>query len=444
MTNETNQALEKLAYSLGVQAYVWGYPVVISEKRSRLGMASSEEIVPHKLRGPLNTLVSAKELLTPDFENVQSPNNDTLYTTAWLDLSDGPLVYHIPDMAGRFYTYQFIDAYTNNFFYVSQRTYGFQEMDFAICGPGWAGQLPQGVTRVDCPTPTVFVIGRLGVSGPDEVPAVHALQERMSLVPLKHYSQAEYKPETVKLAKPARNYDGPLGFFEELGDRIVQNPPPPQDYGLMGLFKEIGLTVDHGFDADILSEPMKRGLERALQDGEAVIAAKAKSMGREVNGWQLAPVAPEYFGNDYPYRAAVGWQSMYVNDPIEAYYPGVYADGDGQTLDGSKHGYVLRFEAGQTPPVNAFWSTTMYDLEKRLMVANPINRYSIGDRTAGLQYGEDGSLEIYIQHQSPGPDKESNWLPAPNAPFYMLLRMYLPQIEILNGQYEIPAVQRVG
>jgi hypothetical protein len=154
-------------------------------------------------------------------------------------------------------------------------------------------------------------------------------------------------------------------------------------------------------------------------------------------------VAPEYFGNDYLYRAAVGWQSMYVNDPIEAYYPGVYADGDGQTLDGSKYNYVLRFEAGQMPPVNAFWSTTIYDLEKRLMVANPINRYSIGDRTAGLQYGDDGSLEIYIQYQSPGPDKESNWLPAPNAPFYMLLRMYLPQIEILNGQYEIPAVQRV-
>ena len=444
MSNETNQALENMAYALGIQAYIWGYPVVISEHRSRLGMASSEEIIPDKLQGPLNTLVSAKALLTPDFENVQSPNNDTLYTTAWLDLSDEPLALHVPDMAGRFYTYQFIDAYTNNFYYISQRTYGFQEMDFAICGPGWAGQLPRGVTRIDCATPTVFVIGRLGVSGPDDVPAVHALQERMSLVPLSHFGQSDHRPEALKLAKPARNYDGPLGFFEELGDRIVQNPPPLQDYGLMGLFKEIGLTVDHGFDVDSLPEPIQRGLERALQDGEAVIAAKAKSMGREVNGWQLAPVAPEYFGNDYFYRAAVGWQSMYVNDPIEAYYPGVYADGSGQTLDGSKHNYLLRFEADQIPPVNAFWSTTMYDLEKRLMVANPINRYSIGDRTAGLQYGDDGSLEIYIQHQSPGPDKESNWLPAPNAPFYMLMRMYLPQIEILNGQYEIPAVQRVG
>ena len=441
MTDDTYQALENMAYALGIQAYVWGFPVVISE-HSRLAMASSGEIIPHKLRGPLNSLVSAKALLTPDFEDVQSPNNDTLYTTAWLHLSDEPLVLHVPDMTGRFYTYQFIDAYTNNFYYVSQRTYGFQEMDFAICGPGWAGQLPQGVSRIDCATSTVFVIGRLGVSGPDDIPLVHALQERMSLLPLSHFGESDYKPATLKLAKPARAYNGPLAFFEELGDRIVQNPSPSQDYGLMGLFKEIGLTVDRGFDAGSLSEPIKRGLTRALLEGEAVIAAKAKSMGRQVNGWQLAPVAPEYFGNDYLYRAAVGWQSMYVNDPIEAYYPGVYADGDGQTLDGSKHTYVLRFEVGQTPPVNGFWSTTMYDLEKRLLVANPINRYSIGDRTPGLQVGDDGSLEIYIQHQSPGPDKESNWLPAPNGPFYMLMRMYLSQIEILNGQYEIPAVQR--
>jgi hypothetical protein len=167
------------------------------------------------------------------------------------------------------------------------------------------------------------------------------------------------------------------------------------------------------------------------------------AMGSEVNGWQLAPVAAEYFGTDYLYRAAVGWQSMYVNDPAEAYYPGVYADHEGKPLDASKHRYVLRFEADDMPPVGAFWSTTMYDLEKRLMVANPIKRYSIGDRTAGLQYGDDGSLEIYIQHGSPGPEKESNWLPAPNAPFYMLMRLYLPSMEILNGQYEIPPVVRV-
>ena len=438
----TEKAREQMAYAIGIQAYIWGFPVVINE-HSRLNMGGSKEIIPHKLRGPLNTLVHAKELLTPEFEDVQSPNNDTLYTTFWLDLRAEPLILHVPDMAGRFYTYQFVDAYSNNFSYISQRTKGFQEMDVAICGPGWTGVLPRAVTRIDCPTPDVFVIGRLAVSGVEDVPNVHTLQERMSLVPLSNVDDSNYKPSELKLSKSIRKYNGDLAFFEELGDRIALNPPPPQDDGLLGLFKEIGLSVDHGFDDSILNEPILRGLKRAAAGGEAIIAAKAKAMGSEVNGWQLAPVAPEYFGTDYLYRAAVGWQSMYVNDPAEAYYPGVYADHIGQPLDASKHKYVLRFEANNMPPVGAFWSTTMYDLEKRLMVANPIKRYSIGDRTPGLKYDMDGSLDIYIQHQAPSEDKESNWLPAPNAPFYMLMRMYLPSVEILNGQYEIPAVRQV-
>jgi hypothetical protein len=438
----TEKNREQMAYAIGIQAYVWGFPVIINE-HSRLNMAGSEEIIPHMLRGPLNTPVHAKKLLNSDFEDVQSPNNDTLYTTFWLDLRPEPLILHVPDMAGRFYTYQFVDAYSNNFDYVSQRTKGFQEMDVAICGPGWTGFLPQGTIRIDCPTPDVFVIGRLAVAGVADVPNVHALQDKMSLVPLSQAGDADYQTADVKLSKSVRKYEGPLAFFEELGDRIALNPPPPQDDGLLGLFKEIGLTVDHGFDPSQLEESILRGLERAAAEGESIIAAKAMVMGSEVNGWQLAPVAPEYFGTDYLYRAAVGWQSMYVNDPAEAYYPGVYADQDGQPLDASKHKYLLRFEADNMPPVGAFWSTTMYDLEKRLMVANPINRYSIGDRTAGLRYGDDGSLEITIQHGSPGADKESNWLPAPNAPFYMLMRLYLPSMEILNGQYEIPPVTRV-
>ncbi|MFC2025622.1 DUF1254 domain-containing protein [Chloroflexota bacterium] len=441
-TASTAKARENMAYAIGIQAYIWGFPVIINE-HSRLNMAGSKDIIPHKLRGPLNTLVHAKQLLTPEFEDVQSPNNDTLYTTFWLDLRTEPLILHVPDMAGRFYTYQFVDAYSNNFAYISQRTKGFQEMDIAICGPGWTGFLPQGINRIDCPTPDVFVIGRLAVSGVEDVPNVHNLQNKMSLVPLSHVGEVNYTPAELKLSKSVRKYAGSLVFFEELGDRIALNPPPLKDDGLLGLFKEIGLTVNHGFDPSQLEEPILHGLERAAAEGESIIAAKAMVMGREVNDWQLAPVAPEYFGTDYLYRAAVGWQSMYVNDPAEAYYPGVYADHEGQRLDASRHEYLLRFEAEDMPPVGAFWSTTMYDLEKRLMVANSIERYSIGDRTAGLQFGDDGSLEIYIQHHSPGPDKASNWLPAPSAPFYILMRLYLPSMEILNGHYEIPAVRRV-
>lgn len=436
----SEQAREELAYAIGVQAYVWGYPVVINETRSRIGMAGGVEIVPHKLRGPLNTLIHAKELLTPDFEDVQSPNNDTLYTTAWLDLRDEPLVLHVPDMAGRFYTYQFVDAYTNNFTYVSQRTRGFREMDIAICGPGHSGALPVGMDRIDAPTPTVFMIGRLAVDGSDDVSAVHALQDEMFLGPLSGWTDRSVAEPRV--AKPS-GHDGPLAFFEDLGDLIADNPPPPADAGLLGLFAQIGLSADHGFDPSSLDESTRRGLERAIADGEGMIAAAAQGLGTEMNGWQLPPVADEYFGTDYLYRAAVGWQSMYVNDPIEAYYPPNYVDKDGEQLDGSQGAYEIRFEADQMPPVGAFWSITLYDLEKRLMVDNSINRYSIGDRTPGLVTAEDGSLTIRIQSALPEEAVRNNWLPAPSMPFYLLLRMYLPSREVLNGQYVIPAINRL-
>lgn len=437
----SDSAREELAFAIGVQAYIWGYPVVINETRSRVGMAGGFEIVPHKLRGPLNTLVHAKDLLTPDFEDVQSPNNDTLYTTAWLDLRDEPLVLHVPDMAGRFYTYQFVDAYTNNFTYVSQRTRGFREMDIAICGPGYSGALPVGMDRIDAPTPTVFVIGRLAVDGPDDVASVHALQNQMFLGPLSGWADRSAAEPRVAAAS---DHTGPLAFFDDLGDLIADNPPPAADAGLMGMFAQIGLSVDHGFDSSSLDEPTRRGLERAVEDGEGMIAAAAQGLGNDMNGWQLPPVAEEYFGTDYLYRAAVGWQSMYVNDPIEAYYPPNYVDLDNDQLDGSEGVYEIRFQADQMPPVGAFWSITLYDLEKRLMVANSIDRYSIGDRTPGLVTGDDGSLTIRIQHVEPEGNARANWLPAPTTPFYLLMRMYLPSMAVLNGQYEIPGINRIN
>jgi hypothetical protein len=212
---------------------------------------------------------------------------------------------------------------------------------------------------------------------------------------------------------------------------------------LLGLLKNIGLTIDHGFDASSLSDGEKKALARSIKDGESMLAAKSASMGKDVNGWQLSPVLDEYFGTSYLFRAAIGYQAMFVNTPIEAYYPGVFKDTSGKVLDGSSAKYTLTFPKGKTPPVGAFWSTTMYDAKKRLMVENSINRYKIGSAD-DLTTGSDGSTTIYIQADSPGKDKESNWLPAPREPFYMLFRMYLPKIEVLNGQYELPGVVRAN
>jgi len=306
-----------------------------------------------------------------------------------------------------------------------------------LVAPGWKGQLPKGVVKVECPTPTGFIIGRWFVASEKDVAAVNEIQKQVTMTPLSSFGKT-YIPPKVRVV-PAKTYSGDLAFFEQLGDVIAINGVPDADAGLMGLFKNIGLSTDHGFDPSALSDAEKKQLVQAIKDGEQMLKAKSASMGKTVNGWQLSPVLTDYFGTDYLFRAAIGYQAMFVNTPIEAYYPGVFVDSDGNNLDGSKGKYTLTFAKGKTPPVGAFWSTTMYDQKKRLMVENSINRYKIGSAD-NMAINKDGSITIYIQAESPGKKLESNWLPAPKAPFYMLFRMYQPDIEILNGQYDLPGV----
>jgi hypothetical protein len=268
---------------------------------------------------------------------------------------------------------------------------------------------------------------------------VNALQQEVTMTPLSEYGKS-YTPPKVPVV-PAKDYSGQLGFFEQLGNTLAINGAPAADDGLLGLFGTIGLSVDQGFDASGLSDDEKKALVRAAKDGEAMLAAASAGLGTEVNGWQLAPVLDAYFGTDYMTRAAIGYQAMFENTPIEAYYPSVFNDLDGNVLDGSKGNYTMRFDKDKTPPVAAFWSTSMYDTKKRLMVANPIDRYKIGSAD-NLTVADDGSTTLYIQAESPGKEHEGNWLPAPKEPFYMLFRMYLPDIEILNGQYDLPGVKR--
>ena len=441
-----DQAKAKQAYALGVQAYIWGYPMVVMQKsRDAMTKGGDAPVTPGafnksgKLFAPVNQVANAWGMLGPKFSAVQSGNSDTQYSVTWFDSSKEPYVLHLPNAKGRYYTFQFIDAYTNNFHYASTRTMGSQEQAYALVAPGWTGKLPDGVTRVGTPTPTGFIIGRWFVASEKDVAAVNALQKQVTMTPLSSYGK-KYTPPKVKVV-PATKYTGGLAFFEQLGDTLVLNGAPASDAGLLGLLKNIGLTVDHGFDPSGLSDGEKKALAQAVTEGNAMLAAKSASMGKDVNGWQLSPVLDEYFGNDYLFRAAIGYQAMFVNTPIEAYYPGVFKDTSGKTMDGSTGKYTLTFAKGETPPVGAFWSTTMYDAKKRLMTENSINRYKIGSAD-NLKINADGSTTIYIQNASPGKEKESNWLPAPNEPFYMLFRMYQPDIEVLNGQYELPGVVR--
>jgi hypothetical protein len=439
-----DEAQAKQAYALGVQAYIWGYPMVVMQKsRDAMTKGGESPVTPEQfnksglLFAPVNQVANAWGMLGPKFSAVQSGNSDTQYSVTWFDSSKEPYVLHIPKSNGRYYTFQFIDAYTNNFHYASTRTMGSQDQNYALAAPGWKGKLPEGVIRVDTPTPTGFIIGRWFVASQKDVATVNEIQKQVTMTPLSSFGNS-YTPPKVKVVQ-ARKYAGDLAFFEQLGDTLAINGAPASDAGLLGLLKNIGLSVDYGFDPADLSDGEKQALAQAISDGEAMLAAKSASMGRDVNGWQLSPVLDDYFGNDYLFRAAIGYQAMFVNTPIEAYYPGVFNDSDGNTLDGSSGKYTMTFAKGKTPPVGAFWSTTMYDAKKRLMTENSINRYKIGSAD-NLKTGADGSTTIYIQSESPGKDKESNWLPAPKEPFYMLFRMYQPDIEVLNGQYDLPGV----
>lgn len=440
------EAKSKQAYALGVAAYIWGYPMVVMQ-RSRDAMTTGGDapVTPEvfnktgKLFAPVNQVATAWGMLGPKFSAVQSGNSDTQYSVTWFDVAREPYVLEIPDAKGRYYTYQFIDAWTNNFHYASTRTMGSQKQAYALVAPGWKGALPADVIRVDTPTPTGFIIGRWFVADEKDVKAVNKIQEQVSMTPLSSWDKS-YTPPKVPVVKPTA-YTGDLAFFEQLGDTLVVNGALDTDGGVLGLLQNIGLTTDRGFDPSGLSDAEKKSLAKAVIDGEAMLAAKSADMGKTVNGWQLSPVLSEYFGTNYLFRAAIGYQAMFVNTPIEAYYPGAFTDKDGKVLDGSKSKYTLTFPKGKTPPVGAFWSVTLYDAKKRLMVENKLNRYKIGSADK-LMAEKDGSTVLYIQADPPGKDKEANWLPAPKEPFYLLMRMYLPEIEVLNGQYEIPGVKR--
>ena len=438
-----DEAVAKQAYALGVQAYIWGYPMVVMNK-SRIAMTSSDHTVTPeefaktgKIVGPVNQVANAWEMLGPNFSAVQSVNSDTLYEIIWADSTEEPYVLHIPDTKGRYYTFQFIDAWTNNYFYASTRTMGSQDQEYALVAPGWKGVLPKGVIRVDVPTPTHFIIGRIFVADLKDVPTVNALQKQVTMTPLSSYGK-KYTPPKVPVVA-AKKYTGDLAFFEQLGDTLVTNGALPSDAGILGFMKTIGLTTDYGFDPSGLSDGEKKALAQAVVDGEAMLAAKAATLGKTVNGWAYAEVLNEFYGTDYMLRAAIGYQAMFENTPSEAYYPSVNVDVNGKTLDASSGNYTMTFPKGGLPPVGAFWSTSMYDQKKRLLVENSLNRYKISS-VDKLKTNSDGSTTIYLQAASPGKDKESNWLPTPKAPFYMLFRMYQPDIEALNGQYQLPGV----
>jgi hypothetical protein len=430
---------------IATAAYVFGYPLVLMEVTKKVLTNTPK---PAKKAALLNQFCHTRVFPGPADKEVVRPNVDTLYSSAWLDLSREPVILHLPEVKKRYYLMQLMDAWTNAFASLGTRTTGEQEGDFAIVGPGWHGALPPKVNKIKSPTNTVWLLGRTLTQGPTDYSAVHAIQAQYTLTPLsargKKYSPPAGKvnPSVDMLTPPVKQVAKMTAatFFQTLAQGMKANPPAAADAPVLKKFAALGLVPGQDFNLAALAPAEAQALEAGVKCGQEDIAAKALNIGVIKNGWLIPQPPMGSYGTDYAQRAAIAFIGLGANLREDAVYPTAYTDQDGQPLT-SKHRYVLHFDQKQLPPVNAFWSLTMYDQDS-FLVANPIGRYGLGDRDP-LKYNADGSLDLYLQHQSPGPDKEANWLPAPAADFNVTLRLYWPKRAVLDGAWTPPPIKRV-
>jgi hypothetical protein len=444
------QAGEKLseadAQKIGVEAVVYGLPLVVMDLTKRV---STNVPGPQpNAHAPINQFGNALKYPPASDHTVVRMNIDTLYSWAWLDLTKEPMVLSLPDTHGRYYMMPMLDAWTNVFASPGTRTTGNKAGHFAVTGPGWKGALPKGVKEVKSPTNMVWIIGRTQTNGPKDYAAVNALQKQYRLTPLSAFGKPYTLPPGV--VDPAVDMKvGPADqlakmdaatFFKTLARLMAANPPAAADAPVLAMLAKIGVVPGQDFDPGKLDPAVAKALEPSVRMALEKLQAAAKTWGKPVNGWNVPPMNVGEFGTDYGFRAVVAFIGLGANLPADAIYPFAFVDGDGKPLSGANR-YVVHFDKAQTPPASAFWSLTMYDAQS-FPVANPINRYTISSWMP-IQYNPDGSLDVYVQKDSPGKDKEANWLPAAAGDFSITMRVYRPKPAMLDGSWAPPPVKRV-
>ncbi|SEL36245.1 DUF1254 domain-containing protein [Streptacidiphilus jiangxiensis] len=417
------------AYHLGLSAYLWGYPLVRMERVCREYTDVPTPRPTTSYRNPLNTIGWATELATPDAHDMPTANADTLYMSAVVDLTV-PYLLQVPDTQDRYYVIDVFTMYQELQHYIGRRTTGTGAGRYVLVPPGWTGPLPADAVRLDVTTRKVWLWGRIRVSAGEDLAEVHALQSRFTLTP------SGNAPADGGLAPLPDITGDPLGFYTHLGAALAANPVYPTDQALVAQFTRIGLTPE-GFSPSGLTDRQRAALARALADGPAAAQAGFAATAEIRNGWTWV-VGMDAFGFDYPRRAVVSGPYLGGNGEREAMYPGGFVDDRGEILDG-RHAYRVTF-AGP-PPVDAFWSLTLYRAADKMLVDNELDRYKVGTDTPGLAVGPDGGITIAVQHARPTDD--SLWLPAPAEPFYLILRLYQPTRAILDGTWPLPTITRV-
>lgn len=435
---------EAEAYTIGVEAYTYAYPLVLMEVTRRV---ATNAATPGKGHAPVNQFMHLPRYPDASFKDVVRPNADTLYSNLWFDVGKEPLILTLPDTKGRYHVIPLMDMWTDVFATLGSRTTGTAGGNFAIVGPRWKGALPKGVRPIVSPTETGWIIGRIQTNGAADYDYVHTLQAGLKATPLSAWGKPWTAPKgkvdpAIDMAPPVDQLArmNPARFFALFAESLKRNPPHAADYPMLLRMQRIGIVPGQSFDLARASPAVRAALTRAAADAYKRIVGRRATFGIPRNGWISPASMIGTYGNDYLLRAFIAFAGLGALPPGEAIYPMAPIDGDGKMLNGASN-YVLHFDKDQLPPADAFWSLTMYG-QDQFFVANPIDRFAIGDRDK-LKFNPDGSLDLYIQHDDPGADRQSNWLPAPAGPFSMNLRLYLPRASATDGRWVPPPVKRV-
>lgn len=444
-TSSDKAGLEE-ALSIATDTYIYGYPLVTMDMTRKqftnVAVADDEH-------APMGQILKLRTYPAVDNHTVTAPNADTLYTTAWFDVSREPWILSVPDMGDRYYLLPLLDGWTDVFQVPGKRTTGGKAQKYAITGPGWSGKLPDDVTEYKSPTGMVWLLGRIYCSGtPEDYKAVHALQDKFELVPLSSYGKTYTPvPNTVDDSQDMKTavrdqvdhieiYD----YFNYLAKLMKTNPPAAADAPLVARMAKIGLVPGQDFDRSKLDAFDKEAIKAVPKAAQLKIMEYFKHAAEPVNGWTYITNNIGVYGTDYIQRALVTAIGLGANRPQDAIYPTSQKDAEGKEYDGNKH-YVMHFEKGQMPPAEGFWSLTMYDKDY-FFVPNPLNRYTLSSRNKFVT-NADGSVDLYLQADSPGKAKEANWLPAPKAAFIPMLRLYWPKEtppSLIGGTWKPPAI----
>ena len=414
------------------KGFVYGLPIVMN-----YGIMYAYAVDPNsgQFKAPFNQLANEPRVFTWEDTAVVTPNSDTPYSFVWMDLRAEPMVLSVPDVEkGRYFTVQLIDGNTYNFGYIGSRATGNGAGSFMVVGPKWKGKTPAGIKQVFRSTTDFALAGiRTQLFNPADLDNVKKVQAGYKAQTLSAFLGTAAPPAAPKLDFPAIDKATmKTGFFDYLDWALAHAPEEPQEKAIRAELRKIGVGPGKTFDFNDLSPADKAKAAAGMQAGQAAIDANFKVVGSNVNNWQVASLFGDskFYDGDWMLRATGAAMGIFGNDTIEAVYPTTKVDGTGALLDGSKHNYTITFPADALPPVNAFWSVTMYDGKTQLLIKNPIDRYLINSpMLPGMKRNADGSVTLYIQAKSPGADKEANWLPSPDGPIYLVMRLYWPKVQ---------------